>query len=110
MSDANTPVHGDDTPEGAVGPSEDVVEVPQPAAEDQPKVADGYVSPSTTGERSSGLSLEDVAAEVIEGKWGNGQERRQALDDAGYDPNEVKEEVVRQLNVRSHGPNSPQEG
>jgi hypothetical protein len=44
--------------------------------------------------------VEGVAKEVLEGKWGVGQDRRKALADAGFDPNEVQEEVLRLVNKR----------
>ena len=34
--------------------------------------------------------IEDIAKEVIEGKWGNGQERKEKLTAAGYDYSEVQ--------------------
>ncbi len=37
--------------------------------------------------------LDAIAREVIDGKWGNGQERKQRLRDAGYDPAEVQRKV-----------------
>lgn len=39
-------------------------------------------------------SIEDIAREVWEGKWGNGPERKQKLEQAGYDYNEVQSKVV----------------
>jgi hypothetical protein len=41
-------------------------------------------------------SNEDIACEVIKGKWGNGDERRVKLADAGYDP-KVIQDVVNSL-------------
>ena len=38
-------------------------------------------------------SIEKVAHEVIQGKWGNGAERKKRLTDAGYDYNEVQKKV-----------------
>jgi CW_7 repeat len=43
-------------------------------------------------------ALTEVAIEVGEGEWGVGQERRQRLADAGYNPQEVEAEVVRLRN------------
>ena len=43
-------------------------------------------------------SLTDVAKEVYAGDWGEGEVRRQALLDAGWNPNEVKAEMVRLAN------------
>ena len=38
-------------------------------------------------------SVEEVAKEVLEGKWGNGSERRTKLTQAGYSYNEVQSKV-----------------
>ena len=38
-------------------------------------------------------SIDEVAREVIQGKWGNGAERKKRLTDAGYDYNEVQKRV-----------------
>lgn len=45
-------------------------------------------------------SDEEIAREVLEGKWGpnEGNARRQALSAAGYDPNRIKKAIVRLLN------------
>lgn len=32
----------------------------------------------------------EIAHEVIQGKWGNGQERRDSLQAAGWDPNVIQ--------------------
>ena len=37
--------------------------------------------------------VEDIAKEVIEGKWGNGEERKQKLKEAGYDFTEIQTKV-----------------
>ena len=42
-------------------------------------------------------SVNEVAQEVINGKWGNGEERKKKLTEAGYDYNEVQAEVNRIL-------------
>jgi hypothetical protein len=49
-------------------------------------------------ERESGLDVEEVAKQVNEGKWGTGQDRRIALSEHGYDPNEVQAASVVLLN------------
>ncbi|MBQ1900870.1 MAG: hypothetical protein II153_08150, partial [Erysipelotrichaceae bacterium] len=36
---------------------------------------------------------EELAKEVIQGKWGNGQERKDKLTEAGYDYSEVQGKV-----------------
>lgn len=40
-------------------------------------------------------SVNEIAKEVINGKWGNGAERKRMLTQAGYDYNEVQAEVNR---------------
>lgn len=42
-------------------------------------------------------SNEDIAKEVIAGKWGNGDERRKRLTDAGYDYNAIQSIVNKLL-------------
>ena len=44
-------------------------------------------------------SIEELANEVIAGKWGNGQERKDKLTNAGYDYNAVQSKVNEILNV-----------
>lgn len=38
-------------------------------------------------------SIDEIAREVLQGKWGNGAERKNRLLNAGYDYNEVQEKV-----------------
>ena len=38
-------------------------------------------------------SIDELAKEVIRGEWGNGRDRREALEKAGYDYNEVQSRV-----------------
>lgn len=38
-------------------------------------------------------SVEDIAKEVIAGKWGNGNERKNKLEKAGYNYNKIQEKV-----------------
>lgn len=47
------------------------------------------------------MSIEEVAQEVIAGKWGTGIERRSRLTEAGYNYNEVQAQVNRILNSKS---------
>ena len=37
--------------------------------------------------------LDTIAAEVIQGDWGNGEERRERLEQAGYDYDVVQQRV-----------------
>lgn len=39
------------------------------------------------------LPLDEIATEVIDGKWGNGSARREALEEAGYDYQTVQDRV-----------------
>ena len=43
-------------------------------------------------------SVSELAVEVINGKWGNGESRKKSLTNAGYDYNAVQNEVNRLLN------------
>ncbi len=43
-------------------------------------------------------TLSEVAQEVLNGKWGNGEERKKKLTDAGYDYNKVQAEVNKLVN------------
>lgn len=46
-------------------------------------------------EKEPKKSVTEIAMEVIQGKWGNGAERFKKLEAAGYDPDEVQDEVNR---------------
>ena len=50
---------------------------------------DGYLA-KLNAEKKTEL---EIAQEILEGKWGNGEERRKKLADAGYDYNKVQTEV-----------------
>lgn len=56
-----------------------------------------FVAVRTTGGaeylRLVGKTVEEIAREVIAGKWGNGAERKARLKAAGYDPDEVQRKV-----------------
>ena len=45
-------------------------------------------------------SVDEVAREVIRGEWGNGSDRRQRLEAAGYDYNAVQDRVNELLNSK----------
>lgn len=57
----------------------------------RPKYASGGSSVSPTP--STGKSITDVAKEVLAGKWGNGDDRKGALQAAGYDYTAVQAKV-----------------
>lgn len=52
----------------------------------RPKI---YVTPEPTPTKS----IDEIAQEVIDGKWGNGEERKQRLEAAGYNYQEVQNRV-----------------
>lgn len=51
------------------------------------------VQTETTAQKSSGKSVDEVAQEVLQGLWGNGQERYDSLTNAGYDAQAVQNRV-----------------
>jgi len=57
--------------------------------------------PGVEKEFHEAKSLTEVAREVLAGQWGIGSERRRALAAAGFDPNAVKDEIVRVANKRT---------
>ena len=46
---------------------------------------------------SASKSIDELAKEVIQGKWGNGQDRVNRLTKAGYDYNAVQKKVNQML-------------
>lgn len=55
--------------------------------------------PSSGSSSSSKKSISQVAKEVINGEWGNGDARKKKLESAGYDYDAVQKEVNKQLGV-----------
>lgn len=51
----------------------------------------------SAGKKTSKKSEDEIADEVIAGAWGNGEERKQKLTDAGYDYSKVQEIVNEKL-------------
>lgn len=49
----------------------------------------GYMKPKATKKKS----IDEVAKEVLNGKWGNGEDRKKKLKAAGYDYNKVQAKV-----------------
>ena len=41
----------------------------------------------------SSKKVDTIAKEVVQGKWGNGAERKKRLTDAGYDYAEIQKKV-----------------
>lgn len=59
------------------------------------------LSGKTASSKPALKSINEVAREVIEGKWGNGQDRFNRLANAGYDGNEVQNRVNEILGAKS---------
>lgn len=55
--------------------------------------------PSSGNSSSSKKSISQIAKEVINGEWGNGDTRKKKLESAGYDYDAVQKEVNKQLGV-----------
>lgn len=51
------------------------------------------VQTETTAQKSSGKSVDEVAQEVLQGVWGNGEERFNNLTNAGYDAQAIQNRV-----------------
>ena len=56
------------------------------------------VKEERTAQKSSGKSVDEVAQEVLQGVWGNGQERFDNLTNAGYNAQSVQDKVNSILN------------
>ena len=59
------------------------------------------LSGKTASSKPALKSINEVAREVTEGKWGNGQDRFNRLANAGYDGNEVQNRVNEILGAKS---------
>lgn len=55
--------------------------------------------PSSGNSSSSRKTISQIAKEVINGEWGNGDARKKKLESAGYDYDAVQAEVNKQLGV-----------
>lgn len=56
-------------------------------------------TPSKTEKKCNGKTINEVANEVIQGKWDSGEARKQKLTSAGCDYNTVQNEVNRILGI-----------
>lgn len=74
-----------------------------------PKYDDNTVVTPTTPTTPTGekKSVDTIAREVIAGKWGNGDARKKALTNAGYDYNAVQNRVNKILNGSATKPTTP---
>ena len=68
---------------------------------------DNIVDDETKVEAPVKKSVEEIATEVIAGKWGNGTTRKQKLTEAGYDYTEVQSLVNKKLNGKSTTSSKP---
>lgn len=57
--------------------------------------------PTKTSHHKNKNPDHDLASEVVQGKWGNGQERSERLKKAGYNPKAVQKEVNKQLKIKN---------
>ena len=66
----------------------------------------GSSSSSSNSSSSNSSNITAIAREVIQGKYGNGNDRKRALESRGYNYSEVQAEVNRLLNGGSSSSNS----
>ena len=59
----------------------------------EPTVQESVQSEKPKQNRGGGKSVDEVAQEVLQGLWGNGQERYDSLTNAGYNAQEVQDKV-----------------
>ena len=57
------------------------------------KIVSSIMSGNTSSNTTNKKTLEEIAKEVIQGKWGNGAARKEALTKAGYDYDSVQDKV-----------------
>ena len=60
---------------------------------DVSRVWSGKLNGKLYGETEPKKSVDEIAKEVLDGKWGNGDERVKKLKEAGYDPDAVQKKV-----------------
>ena len=61
----------------------------------------GYGASTVTPPQTGSKSIEELANEVIKGLWGNGEDRKNRLTQAGYNYNDVQKRVNELLNNTS---------
>jgi GH25 family lysozyme M1 (1,4-beta-N-acetylmuramidase) len=59
----------------------------------------GYVKQGSSNPNPQTKTVDELAREVIAGKWGNGADRKRRLTEAGYDYNAVQNQVNKILGV-----------
>lgn len=65
---------------------------------EEPTVQENVKSEKPAKNRGGGKSVDEVAQEVLQGLWGNGQERYDSLTNAGYNAQAVQDRVNSILN------------
>lgn len=65
---------------------------------EEPTVQETVTEKQTQSPSGGGKSVDEVAQEVLQGLWGNGQERYDSLTNAGYDAQAVQDKVNSILN------------
>lgn len=68
----------------------------------QLKELGGKIGTSSSSSESSKKSNEELANEVIQGKWGNGKDRKNRLTNAGYDYRAIQNLVNQKLSKKSN--------
>lgn len=66
-----------------------------------------YAGTTTPTQTSGGKSIDEIAKEVIAGKWGNGDDRKKRLTEAGYDYAAVQKRVNEMLSGSSSSTPAP---
>lgn len=67
---------------------------------------DKYANPKGATQKPAPKSINELATEVIAGKWGNGAERKERLTKAGYDYEAIQAKVNAMLNSSSSSSSS----
>lgn len=79
-------------------PNNDAVTDPKPIENPVADLKPEPISPEPSVEPSK--SIDQLAKEVIDGKWGNGKERAQRLTEAGYSYQAVQDRVNEMLGIK----------
>lgn len=79
-------------------PNQDAVIDPEPIENPVADLKPEPIAPEPSTKPSK--SIDELAKEVIEGKWGNGKERAQRLTEAGYSYQAVQDRVNEMLGIK----------
>ena len=72
----------------------------------EPIISETFIPEAGTDVIEIRISAEDIAKEVINGKWGNGEDRKNRLTQAGYNYSEIQAIVNKLLNGGSSKPSA----